>query len=80
MKGNRLHTHIVAHVAEARIVLQLENQICLCSPNDPFIWEDELEEPCIKKAPPLPSSRIQSLFVITIKRFNGPLHRHVSFG
>lgn len=49
------HTYTIAHV-EVRFVLQIKNQICLCNPNDPFICEDELEEPCIKKAPTLLSS------------------------
>jgi len=51
VKGSHLHTHIVAHVAEVRIVLQLRNQISLCSPNDPFTWEDELEGSCNKRFP-----------------------------
>lgn len=75
-KGSHLHTHIIAHVVEVRIILQLKNQICLCVALM-ILWEDELEEPCIKKAPTLPSSQIQSLFLITVKRFNEPQMRVV---
>lgn len=70
MKGRHFHTYITAQVAEVRIVLRLKNKNCLCNPNDHFIWENELEKPCIKKAPTLLSSQSRFFFTINVERFN----------
>lgn len=79
VKGNHLHIHIIAHVAQLRTVLQLKDQFCLCIPVMILLFEvlswrnlvlkgsHTLFYPNLKPVP------------YHLKQFNEALPRRVSF-